>query len=60
LAANRVSELLAFAHSGITAEGDNGVLMQKVAKELFTSIAKGEYATLKPQLHPKDYDFTQT
>lgn len=27
LAANRVCDIMGFAHSGITAEGDNGVLM---------------------------------
>ena len=27
-------ETIAFAHSGITAEGDNRVLMQKTAKEI--------------------------
>lgn len=31
---NCFAQYLAFAHSGITAEGDNAVLMQKVAKEL--------------------------
>lgn len=28
-----------FAHSGITAEGDNAVLMQKVCKELMELVA---------------------
>lgn len=36
LSANRLGELIAFAHSGITAEGDNRVLMQKVTKELMS------------------------
>jgi acyl-CoA oxidase len=34
LSCNRFGSLLGFAHAGITAEGDNRVLMQKVAKEL--------------------------
>ena len=34
LACNRFGEAIAGAHAGITAEGDNSVLMQKVAKEL--------------------------
>eukprot|EP00803_Ostreobium_quekettii_P004024 evm.model.scf_590.4 EVM.evm.TU.scf_590.4 scf_590:26976-29367(+) len=34
LSCNRVGQLIALAHSGMTAEGDNRVLMQKVAKEL--------------------------
>jgi acyl-CoA oxidase len=36
LAANRLGECIAFAHSGITAEGDNRVLMQKVTKEVMS------------------------
>ncbi len=34
LSCNRFGEMLGGAHAGITAEGDNAVLMQKVAKEL--------------------------
>jgi len=34
LSVNRFGTLLGFAHAGMTAEGDNRVLMQKVAKEL--------------------------
>lgn len=34
LSCNRFGEILGGAHAGITAEGDNAVLMQKVAKEL--------------------------
>mmetsp|Transcript_37128 Transcript_37128/g.58451 ORF Transcript_37128/g.58451 Transcript_37128/m.58451 type:complete len:729 (-) Transcript_37128:41-2227(-) len=34
LSINRFGELWAGAHAGMTAEGDNAVLMQKVAKEL--------------------------
>ncbi|KAG0207861.1 hypothetical protein BGX28_001010 [Mortierella sp. GBA30] len=33
LSVNRFGEMIAFAHAGMTAEGDNSVLMQKVAKE---------------------------
>ena len=36
LSANRLGELIVFSHSGITAEGDNRVLMQKVTKELMS------------------------
>lgn len=43
-----MSQSIAFAHSGITAEGDNCVLMQKVAKELMTSVQLGDYTTPKP------------
>jgi acyl-CoA oxidase len=34
LSVNRFGALIGFAHAGMTAEGDNRVLMQKVAKEL--------------------------
>lgn len=34
LSANRMGEAILGSHSGITAEGDNAVLMQKVSKEL--------------------------
>lgn len=33
LSVNRFGQIIGFAHAGITAEGDNRVLMQKVAKE---------------------------
>ncbi|RUP48628.1 hypothetical protein BC936DRAFT_144268, partial [Jimgerdemannia flammicorona] len=32
---------LGFSHAGMTAEGDNSVLMQKVAKELMTGVQAG-------------------
>lgn len=34
LSCNRFGSLIGFAHAGMTAEGDNRVLLQKVAKEL--------------------------
>lgn len=43
LSCNRMAESIGFAHSGITAEGDNSILMQKVAKELMGSVEKKEY-----------------
>lgn len=49
LSVNRVCELLPFAHAGITAEGDSSVLMQKVAKELATSVAMKTYVPPQPQ-----------
>ncbi|KAF9964008.1 hypothetical protein BGZ65_011599 [Modicella reniformis] len=33
LSVNRFGEMIGYAHAGMTAEGDNSVLMQKVAKE---------------------------
>ncbi|RHY73781.1 hypothetical protein DYB38_010075 [Aphanomyces astaci] len=38
LSANRFGEAIAGAHAGITAEGDNRVLTQKVTKELLTTV----------------------
>lgn len=40
LSANRFGEALAGAHAGITAEGDNKVISQKVAKELLETTSK--------------------
>ncbi|KAJ3262773.1 hypothetical protein HDU77_011857 [Chytriomyces hyalinus] len=42
LSANLFGLGIGFSHAGITAEGDNSVLMQKVSKELLASIAKGD------------------
>ena len=41
LAANCFGEAIAGAHAGITAEGDNQVLWQKVTKEMLDSLRKG-------------------
>jgi acyl-CoA oxidase len=35
---NRLGDVLEGAHSGMTAEGDNRVLMQKVVKDIMTDI----------------------
>ena len=40
---NRICEGIGLGHSGITAEGDNSVLMQKVAKELMTDVQTGKF-----------------
>ncbi|KAF9291421.1 hypothetical protein BGZ68_004069 [Mortierella alpina] len=42
LSVNRFGQFIAFSHAGMTAEGDNSVLMQKVAKELVALIQKGQ------------------
>lgn len=47
LAANMFSELLAGAHAGLTAEGDNAVLMQKVSKELISGLTALDLLKLK-------------
>lgn len=44
LSCNRLTEGIGAGHSGMVAEGDNSVLMQKVTKELMTSVQMGEYS----------------
>jgi len=39
----QVGQGIAGAHSGMTAEGDNSVLMQKVVKDLLTHHRKGKH-----------------
>ncbi|CUA77286.1 hypothetical protein RSOLAG22IIIB_06628 [Rhizoctonia solani] len=43
LSVNRMAQNVGFSHAGITAEGDNAVLTQKVAKELLAAIDNGSY-----------------
>ena len=38
LSCNRFGQILGFAHAGMTAEGDNRVLMMKVAKEYLSTL----------------------
>jgi acyl-CoA oxidase len=40
LAVNRFGGILGFAHAAMTAEGDNRVLMQKVAKEYLATLSQ--------------------
>ncbi len=40
LSCNRFGTFIGLAHAGMTAEGDNSVLMQKVAKERLTTLTK--------------------
>merc|ERR1712000_648291 len=42
LSANRLGESIIGAHAGMSAEGDNAVLMQKVAKELLSLLQMGD------------------
>ena len=44
---NRFGTFLGLAHAAMTAEGDNSVLMQKVAKERLGEIAKTGFDILK-------------
>lgn len=41
LSVNRLGSFIGFSHAGMTAEGDNAVLMQKVSKELLASLSDG-------------------
>jgi len=41
LACNRLADGIGFAHAGMTAEGDNSVLMQKVSKEILAALQNG-------------------
>ncbi|CAG8579617.1 6606_t:CDS:10 [Ambispora gerdemannii] len=41
LSINRFGGFIGFSHAGMTAEGDNSVLMQKVAKELLADVQRG-------------------
>jgi len=43
LSVNRIADIIPGSHAGLTAEGDNRVLMQKVAKELLDRLTKGKY-----------------
>ena len=65
LAANRLGEGIIGAHAGITAEGDNRVLMQKIAKELLTKadrkqITKEGFASFLPSIARRALDGTIT
>jgi len=43
LSVSRLSEVITFAHAGMTAEGDNRVLFQKVTKELLDRLQKNKH-----------------
>ena len=47
LSANRLGECITWSHAGLTAEGDNRVLMQKVSKELMTTVKPAEVNGLR-------------
>jgi acyl-CoA oxidase len=48
LKASRLSGIIGMSHAGITAEGDNSVLMQKVAKELLEAVNSGKEVLRTP------------
>jgi len=43
LAANKLGNVILFSHAGMTAEGDNSVLMTKVTKETMSLQSKGKF-----------------
>eukprot|EP00485_Elphidium_margaritaceum_P007364 CAMPEP_0202687112 /NCGR_PEP_ID=MMETSP1385-20130828/2814_1 /ASSEMBLY_ACC=CAM_ASM_000861 /TAXON_ID=933848 /ORGANISM="Elphidium margaritaceum" /LENGTH=676 /DNA_ID=CAMNT_0049341837 /DNA_START=32 /DNA_END=2062 /DNA_ORIENTATION=+ len=43
LSINRLAECIGFAHAGMTAEGDNRVLYQKVCKEVLARVRSGKH-----------------
>jgi len=49
LSCNKFGNIIGFAHAGMTAEGDNRVLMQKVAKELLAAVAHGRHCLAAPE-----------
>ncbi|KAJ2998718.1 hypothetical protein HDV02_004163 [Globomyces sp. JEL0801] len=57
LACNELGPAVGFSHAGMTAEGDNSVLMQKVCKELLTAVAKKE--VVYPKYKPQSFDVTK-
>jgi len=59
LSCNRFGEVVGGAHAGMTAEGDNSVLMQKVAKELLDLLRSGQL-TLRSQDDSVQHDLRST
>ena len=53
LSVNRVASIVGFSHAGMTAEGDNCVLMQKVSKELLSDLQSGRIKLPTPSKTPK-------
>ena len=60
LSCNRFGTFLGLAHAAMTAEGDNSVLMQKVAKEHLAVMAKKGFKNpiAMPSRSPTDLDDT--
>ncbi|QRV82258.1 acyl-CoA dehydrogenase [Ceratobasidium sp. AG-Ba] len=60
LSVNRMAQNVGFSHAGITAEGDNAVLTQKVSKELLAAIDDGSYKlTTHDANQAKNWDIAQ-
>lgn len=54
LSCNRLASQIGFAHAGMTAEGDNAVLAQKVAKELTGLVSAKEYTVIRGNVRTLD------
>ena len=52
LRVNRLGDCIGFAHAGMTAEGDNRVLFQKVAKESLDRFVHGKHVLGSPKVEP--------
>jgi len=50
---NKLGDGLVSAHSGMTAEGDNRVLMQKIVKDLLSDTQKGVHVPPKMTMCPE-------
>jgi len=55
LSANRFGEAIIGAHAGMTAEGDNAVLMQKVSKELLSLLQVGQFPLYQETKGPSSF-----
>lgn len=55
---NKFGSGISGAHAGMTAEGDNSVLMQKVAKEVLDLVRGGQYKLVTPT-KPDSYDLNK-
>lgn len=53
LSRNKFGEYIALAHASMTAEGDNRVLMLKIAKDRLTNIKSKKSTLPKPKMCPK-------
>lgn len=53
LANNKFADIMATAHAGLTAEGDNRVLMTKIVKDMITNVNKHGHKLPVPNLNVK-------
>ena len=60
LAVSRFHDYLALAHTSLTAEGDNRVLMIKIVKDMITGLAKKTWKLPEPKLNVKKQIGTYT